>query len=446
MDIRLINRWRRRVSFVVGLLVLAVLASGCGLQGGAAGSDNPGANGEVAAAAEGTVGGGTGGTADGATGDPVAAADGTDRLAVEVQPVVRDTISRGISFTGTVQGKADATLFAKVAAPTRVLEVTADVGDRVERGQVLIRLDADDIRHQVNQARAALTTAEAGLEQARIQYENAKSSYERMQSLHEEGAISDQEWESVKSQYELAKAQYEATAPAQVEQARAALDTAQSQLANTVIIAPIAGVVAGRSVEPGDLAAAGSPLMTLVNTDTLYVEGQLSDRQVARLEVGQEAEVSLEALPGSRLGAVVETVSPAANPQTRAFPVKVRLEEKPDGLRPGMFATVDVILERHEGALVVPVDSVVQRSGRSVVFVIEENQARMRPVETGISTGSLVEILSGVEEGEQVVVSGQGFLQDGMRVLVVGAGGEAADIGAAAAPGSGAVVAREEAR
>lgn len=318
---------------------------------------------------------------------------GADRGASPpAQPVgVTEAALGSIEHLATISGLAEArekvTIASKV--PGRVAAVAAAVGDRVGKDQALIRLDAAEAEAQLEQALAAEATASADAE--------------RMATLYEEGAIPRQQWEQVKLR---------------LTQARVGVDLARSQLANASITTPIAGIVTARHVNPGEMASPGVPLLTVMDSDLIYVTGNLAENQVALVKPGQEAQVTFDAFPGRSYPARVRRVNPAADARTRSFPVEVEVPNKDGGILPGMFAKLTIPLQRRDNVVTVPQEAVLLRGNRTLVYVVEKGVARARPVETGISDGAHTEITAGLRSGEQVIVSGQHYVGDGTPVSV----------------------------
>lgn len=306
---------------------------------------------------------------------------------VAVVTAARGPIEEAVTIPGRVVARAEATLSAKI--PGRVSAVLVSLGDRVRRGQVLVRLDGADLAAQVEQARAA--------------WEAARNSRERMRLLYAEGAISRQQWE----QAEL-----------QATQAAAALDAARAALANASITAPMDGWVTSVSAEVGQIAGPGVPLVTVADTSRLEMEASLTDTQAARIAPGQEVRVEAEAVPGVSVRGSVEAVAPAGDPQRRSFPVRMALLDPPPGLKAGMFARAVVTLERRDDALLIPVAAALGQGAKRYVFVVEDGKARLRTIVPGISDGVNLEVKSGLRAGERVVVSGQHYLRDGAPVRV----------------------------
>uniref|UniRef100_A0A7C2E1P0 Efflux RND transporter periplasmic adaptor subunit n=1 Tax=Ammonifex degensii TaxID=42838 RepID=A0A7C2E1P0_9THEO len=218
--------------------------------------------------------------------------------------------------------------------------------------------------------------------------------------------------------YRQAVDQKENLAPAQLAQAQAALSAARTNQANTVVTAPISGMVASRNVDPGELASPQAPALAIVALDPVLVEIGAAEGQISRLKVGQEVEVFISAARTTPFRGKVKSISPAPDPRSKAYTVKVTVPNPAHLIKPGMFA--EVALGASTEAVLVPQDAVVMRDNTPVLFVVQGNKAILRRVETGASDGRKIEIRKGLQPGERVVVSGQGRLVSGTPVAVVG--------------------------
>ncbi|KPJ82406.1 MAG: hypothetical protein AMJ58_01420 [Gammaproteobacteria bacterium SG8_30] len=302
------------------------------------------------------------------------------------------------SGTSTVVADHAALIMPKVQG--EIVAVLADEGDRVRAGQVLARLDGDLLRLELAQAEANLRKLERD--------------YERNVELQKRGLVSVTAFDNLR--YEL-------------DAARATYDLAQLRLSYTEIRSPIPGIVidrrgivrVGNTVTPvgGVIESADSALFAVADFDSLVVNVQVPETQMSRLAVGQPARVRVDAVPGRSFDGRISLITPGVDDETATFPVKLELED-PDGLlRPGMFARVDIVYERKPDALQIPRSALLDGDGPPRVFVATDGTARERLVELGLSSGGYVEVLSGVEPGDQVVVIGQGALKEGAVVRVV---------------------------
>ncbi|MBC7104414.1 MAG: efflux RND transporter periplasmic adaptor subunit [Firmicutes bacterium] len=374
-----------------------------------------------------------------ASGGPVPVALGT---------VSKGRLERGSIVSGKVAGAVEVNLVPKMAG--KVAHVAVDVGSRVQAGQVVVQLEANELAAAVAQAEAALAAAQsareqaqaelaraqAALEQARTSFTLAQANLQRGEFLLQQGAISQADFETkfqtpyvnaeaglrqAEAAYEAAKERAGGGTAAQVAQAEAALRLARANYANSMVTSPISGVVTARYVDPGEAASPAGPVITVVQMDPVVVEVGVGETLVNRLQVGQEAAVRITAARSEPYTGRVKTVSPGADPRTKTYQVKVEIPN-PDGtIKPGMFAEVDFGGQAEE-VLLVPRDAVVTRDGKTVVFTVVDGKAVAREVEVGESDGRNVAVKAGLSEGEQIVVSGQDRLSDGTPVTVAGGG------------------------
>lgn len=336
-----------------------------GRPGGASGGGRPGGNG---------FGGG-----------PPAAATA---VPVEVAPVERRTVSEYIQANGTLEAENEVDLVARISGP--IEELRTEEGQIVRKGQLLARIDDDDVRAQAEIARV-------GLEEARL-------NFERAQKLFGEQLLSPEAFEQTKSRYDTAKAQFEGN---------------QLLLGYTEIRAPFAGAIVARYVDLAQQVSPNTPLFRISDFDPLLCPVQVPERDLPKLAVGQDAYLTVEAWPGERFDAKVLRLSPVVNASTGTVKVTLDVDAR-DKLRPGMFARVFLETDTHENAMVIAKSALSLESLGDTVFVHDDGVAQRRDVEIGFEEGNFVEVLSGVEVGEEVVVVGQDGLSDGTPIQVLG--------------------------
>lgn len=386
-----------------------------------------------------------------------------DALAVTVVPVELRTLTESIVMNAHVAASKEVGVAPKLSGT--VASVAVDVGDAVEEGQALLHLEDEELRAQYQQAVAALELAEANLarlkagatpeereqaaaavRQAALNLEQAQRQLERIEQLFAENVVSQEQVEAARTQFGISKAQLEAAeqqlrrleqgatpediraAEAQVAQARAARELAQLQLDYAQVKAPFSGIVSRRDVEPGRLVQGGVPVITIVDMDRVYVRGAVSQAHVGEVRVGEPVAVRVAAAGISATGRIY-SVSPAAD-SAGLFPIRVEVDNPGHRLKPGMFATVEIPLRRAEDSVAVPIRALVRRGDERAVFVVEpldngtgdngpvrrRGVARLRIIEVGIEDGDWIQVVRGLEPGEQVVAAGQAFLSDGREV------------------------------
>jgi RND family efflux transporter MFP subunit len=328
--------------------------------------------------------------------------------------------------TGTVRARTAAVLSSKVMAYVR--EVGVQVGDRVSAGQLLVTLDAQDLDASVRRAEAAeaevqtaIPEAENGIAAAKAGLELAQVTFQRMQELAAKKSISNQEFDEASARLKAAQATYDmARAKRQqldprLAQTREATRAAVIMRDYARISAPFAGVVTAKSVEPGNLASPGAPLLAIEREDAYRLEALVEESKLPLVKRGQSVEVSLEALNRRMVGRVAEIV-PVVDAVSRANTVKIDLPAIPE-LRSGMFGRALFPMAARK-VLAIPPAALVERGQLESVFVVEEGAARSRLVTTGKRAPDAIEVLSGLSEGEALVSPAPAGLADGARVEV----------------------------
>jgi RND family efflux transporter MFP subunit len=308
-----------------------------------------------------------------------------------------------VRATGAIEPWQEAVVSAEVGGQ-RLVEILAEVGDRVRAGQVLARFDPATLRAEEVELRASVQQAEAALREA-------EANRERALALREQRLISEQEATRLLTQADVARAQLAGS--------EARLATQRLRLSFTDVEAPDAGVVSARSATLGAVAQTGEELFRLIRQSRLEWRGELTAQQLAR--VGPGAAVVLSLPGGEQVSARVRQVAPTLRDETRLALLYADLPAD-TAARAGMYAEGTILLGETP-AVVVPSASVVIRDGRNYVFTLAEEGAAARvaarPVEVGRRAGDRVELRTGLEAGVRVVEQGAGFLNDGDLVRVV---------------------------
>lgn len=336
-------------------------------------------------------------------------------LTVEVAVAQNQYIARTARYSGKIRGANEAPVTAKI--PGRVTQILVQPGDQVTKGQTLVVLDSTDIQAALKQAEAAEAAARAQMVSNQLQLENARINYERMQKLHEAGAIADSALEAARLQYETLQS---GAVEASVAAAEAARISLQDQLNNCNLTAPISGTVGSITVSLGDTASPQSPVAYVSDTTRLQVEVQVSEADVNFIENGSKVNVYISSLSSQPFAGTVISVDRMAGPMNRKFTVRVGLDKPEPQMRPGMFAEVVLATEEAENTLCVPIEAVIARGEKSVVYTVDaENRARPIEVSTGIANDRLIQILDGLEAGTPVITKGNTLVSDGTLVRVV---------------------------
>ena len=294
---------------------------------------------------------------------------------VSVRPVdqVRD-------YVGTVEAEVKNNIAPQ--APGRIAKIFVEVGDHVRKGQKLVQMDA------------------ANLQQLTLQIENQKVDFARIKELYAVGAVSKAEFDNMKMSLEVAETQY------------------KNIMENTQLLSPIDGIVTARNYDNGDLYA-GAAILTVEQIRPVKVLFNVSENYYSKVQKGDKATITLDALPGETFTATVSLKYPTINAATHTFPVELALANKDEKVRPGMFARAQLNFGT-ENHVVVPDVAVVKQpgSGERFVYVYNHGKVNYVKVELGQRLGNAYELISGVADGATVVVAGQSRLTDGVEVRV----------------------------
>ncbi|MFH0953274.1 MAG: efflux RND transporter periplasmic adaptor subunit [Verrucomicrobiota bacterium] len=308
-------------------------------------------------------------------------------VAVRTVTVAPARLDDTILLPGRIEAQFESTL--ALDKPGMVEELLVDKGDRVEAGQVLLRLDDRSWK--------------ANLERAQIEFREAEKNLKRWQELKTTGAVSPTDFDAVQTRYDVAK----------VSQ-----DDATVNFSKCTLKSPAAGVIVDRYVQRGEYLAEGARVFRLVDADTVKLAVEVPERDVLGVAPRQRIAFVVDTIPGRAFTGEVTFVSNAARAETGAFPMELR-SANPDGiLRPGMIARVTLVRGVREGAIVLPLSAVVPKKGEYMVFVVENGKALRRVVKVDSLSDRDAVIASGVSAGDEVVVEGNRALVDGLPVEV----------------------------
>lgn len=361
--------------------------------------------------------------------------------AVYVAPAVKRAMPRVINVTGTLEAHERSTLSTKVAG--RVEEMNVDIGSPVAAGDVLARIDPRDYELRAQQAEAALAQARTllglpaegdddqvempkvtSVRLAKAVLEEATKNRDRVQNLSAVGIASASELDTVEAAYTVALARYETameearTRMAALAGRRAEYDLARKQMSDTAIRAPYSGAVQSRTANLGEYLSAGTPVLQVVKTDPLRLKLDVPERYSHFVRSNQLVQLTVEGETNLYSGRIAR-ISPALEESTRMLLVEADVPAQAS-LRPGVFARAEVIVNESDPGLSVPPSAIVTFAGIEKVVSIEGNKAVERPVTTGRRGSDWVEVVSGLNEGERVVLNPAG-LKTGQLLVVASA-------------------------
>lgn len=452
-------------------------------------------------------------------------------VAVETEAAYNSTIKRELVYGGQVQPNETVDVTSKLSG--QVETINFDVGDHVNKGDVLFTLDKKDIQDQIKQleaqlnvsnaslksaqvsfqqvdggqsesqivsmqssienAKDAMDNAQIQLDNAKIQMENAALSVEtskanlddvektfnNMKVLYNAGTVSKTEFDSAQLGYTQSKSAYDQavnayssaqnayeqakvsvnqtqtaynqaqesyniyvnkitqenknSAQTGVETAAASKQSVETQLQilrttlnDTAVIAPISGVISSKNISETNMVSAQSAPFTIVDNSVVTVEVNVSEKIINALSVGQEVDVYIKTISEDVVKGRIKTISPSVD-STKTYPVKIEITNNDGSIKPGMFAEIHFVESQKENTIVVPRNTVIENETEKYVFVVQDGKAERRVVEVGIDNGESIEIVSGVDIGEEIIIKGQSLVQDGKNVNVVS--GEDSDDG-----------------
>ena len=300
----------------------------------------------------------------------------------------------------------------KARVPGEVREVLVREGEAVKAGQVLVRMDAREYQARVDQARGSLMAARGQLDMATKTRDNNKA-------LLDKGFISRNAFDNADSQFEIARAN--------VESAQGALEVAQKALADTVIRAPISGLVSSRAVQPGEKVSADNRLLDVVDLAQMEMEAAVPASDIVNVALGQEVQVKIEGMPVSLTGKVAR-INPATQAGSRSIMVYVQIDNPQNVLRAGMFGEAQLTVAKKAGVLTVPQSAIQNDAGNTYVYAIENGKLSQKPVALGIrgddGEGPAVEVLKGIDNGAQIIRTNLGNLRSGTTVKFTQSGSQ----------------------
>ncbi|MGJ5641803.1 efflux RND transporter periplasmic adaptor subunit [Formosa sp. S-31] len=362
--------------------------------------------------------------------------------AVETSKLTKLDINETVSATGKIQPEVEVKLSSEVSG--EIIELPVREGQEIKKGDLLVRINPDIYQSSVNRSQATLQNAKSGLNQAEASLKEAKANYQRNKQLFDKGIISKADWDKAVSTYEIAEAN-KAAAYYSVQSAGATVTEANDNLNRTTIYAPMSGTISKLDAELGERVVgtqqmAGTEIMRVANLNNMEVEVDVNENDIVKVEIGDSTIVEVDAYLKKQFKGIVTEIANSADgeltsDQVTNFKVKVRILEesyadlikgKPASyspFRPGMTATVDIITEKRKDVIGVPISAIVVKNDTTpvkpgapkpviadsdekyeCVFVKEGDVAKIRVVETGIQDNSNIEILSGLNEGEQVII------------------------------------------
>lgn len=382
--------------------------------------------------------------------EPVATEEEEQEYPVLVEEIKEGALERYVTFTGRAEANTIVHIMPKVSGEIRSIAVKE--GDKVSAGQTLLTLDTKAFEQAVKQAEAGLASAQAALEQAKSNQtsaitqaensvliaeqavEDAEREFNRIKSLYEAGAVPQQQLDQAQTAYTNAQLQLKnaldalenskktegiAVAEQSVEQARVNLEIARSNLADTKVTAPQAGVVVELNAEVGEMASPGQAVMKLMDVNPMMVITNVPENQLAYFSLGQEVKLTFDSINLKTVG-VVDYISPLNSATNGGYPVKIRVANDDEAIKHGMVAQIELDqLKSDQRGLIVPTNAILKIDGKDIIYIVEQNRAVLKEVTVLEQTSATSLIEADVQPGAQVIVRGHTLLSDGAPVRIV---------------------------
>ncbi len=315
--------------------------------------------------------------------------DSTIVIPVEVMDVSRGTISAYYSNTASLEAVEEASVVSKVRGI--VQEIRVEEGDQVRAGQVIAKIEDDQYRIEAERAKATM--------------DRMYNDYQRNAELFDKELISAEVYENSRFEYESQKSAYE---------------LAQLNYQHTNIKSPISGVISERFIKVGNMIGTDQQVFQVTDFDPIQAVIYIPEHERSKIRVGQRAELTADALPGTLFFGKVERISPIIDPTTGTFKATVYMDLGQEELRPGMFGRVKIVYDTRENTKMIPKAAIISEDEIQSVFVIKDSLAFRKVIRTGYVNGTNIEVIEGLEDGEIVVTTGQGSLADSTKVNIVG--------------------------
>lgn len=355
----------------------------------------------------------------------------TPAVPVEIASVTKAYPSQALTLlnaSGYVVAQRKASVASKITG--RLVALHVEEGSRVQEGEIIARLENEDVLALRNQAVADLSVARFNLQLAKAELRDATVSFHREEDLLAKGITTPAAYDAATARYQKAKAAV-AGAKASVKAKAAGLQVAKVSLEYTLIRAPFDAVVLTKNADIGDIvtpigaaANAKAAVVTIADMDSLQVEADVSESNLGMVQVGQPCEIQLDALPESRFRGEVHMIVPTADRSKATVMVKVRFLENDSRILPEMSAKVAFLsrpIEKEEQKPLTAINphAIVTRNGRHFVFLIQDSRVVQRSIHLGTAIGDMIEVLDGVKQGDKVAVKPVNKLKDGSKIKVL---------------------------
>jgi HlyD family secretion protein len=334
-------------------------------------------------------------------------------LTVDLAQARKDLVREELLLTGSLKPKEQVDITPKVTG--RVEKIHFHVGDLVKAGTLVAEIEDDELQQQVNRATASLGVARASLSQREAERDNARAELERARTLFDDRLLSKQDYDALKTSSAVINAQVD-LAQAQKEQAEAELRELRIRLEQSSIYSPLTAYVSRRYVDEGAVVTVSTPILQLVNIATMVTHGNVPERSIGKLRVGNEAIVMVDAIPEHPFNGRVSRISPVLDAATRSALIEIDIPNPRSELKAEMFARIRLDLGTQREATLIPREGLVYRGQQPGVYVVDGDRPVFRPIETGLTRAEDVEVLANLEPGTTIVGRGATMITEGDRI------------------------------
>jgi multidrug efflux pump subunit AcrA (membrane-fusion protein) len=387
--------------------------------------------------------------------EPTEVSENKNAVNVETETAEKGSLNKYLVVTGETNAYQKSEVVPRIQE--EVEKINVKIGDKVKTNEVLIELNTTEKEIAVKQAEATLESAnanlddvlagsreeeikqlEASLKKAESALGVAKNNYQRQQELYEKDFISSQSLESAKNDLVSAESDYQSTleslnlavkgatkeeiasARAEVKNAEASLESAELGLNRTKIKAPISGVISAIDIDNGEITASSS-VITIAQMDKLKIKIYLSQSNVNKVSSGEKVKLYIAAVDKEITGQI-ESISPVADEDKKSFPVEIVVDNRDRSIKAGMYAEVNLVVEKAKDQLVLSRSALIEEAGNNYIYIIEDGKAKKIEVEIIVKNNDKIAIENAIEPGTEVIVTGNDNLSDGARVNVLNRG------------------------
>ncbi|GEM_PF-158787 len=320
------------------------------------------------------------------------------------------------ALTGTVTANIETNVGTKVDGMVQAVYV--DMGDHVSTGQALAQLDPTDLNRQLAQTQAQIQVDQANIQSDQASSSQAATNYQRDQSLYNSGALSQSDFDTTQLALSTAQAGLQA-AQGTLAKDEAAVAIIKQELDELTITSPVDGIVVTRSIELGEEISTATTCFTIAQTSTLYVTVNVSEQNISGVKQGTTAQITVPDVGTTVFQGQVTEISPTLDPTSHAYPVQIQFLNPDPAILPGMTASVLFTGLQSQPGVIIPVQAIEETPQGSEVFTVENSVAHLNLVQIGATSSTQAVVTSGLQAGEQVVITGQDLLSDNVRVAVV---------------------------